>query len=131
MLKGEYVVVKLPVDFQISDQILKFDFYNLIRTSDELSLVIRNDENFDFKKFEYEDNWSIFRFESSLDFSLIGVLDGVIKPLSEKNISVFVFSTFDTDYVMFKTENKFKVISILENSVSIKVGSCRSIEAIS
>ena len=115
MLKGEYVVIKLPVDFQISDQILKFDFYYLIRTSDELSLVIRNDENFDFKKFEYEDNWSIFRFESSLDFSLIGVLDGVIKPLSEKNISVFVFSTFDTDYVMFKTENKFKVISILEN----------------
>ena len=115
ILKGEYVVVKLPVDFQISDQILKFDFYNLARTSDELSLVIRNDENFDYKKFEYEDNWSIFRFESSLDFSLIGVLDGVIKPLSEKNISVFVFSTFDTDYVMFKTENKFKVISILEN----------------
>ena len=115
MLKGEYVVVKLPVDFQISDQILKFDFYNLARTSDELSLVIRNDENFDYKKFEYEDNWSIFRFDSSLDFSLIGVLDGVIKPLSGKNISVFVFSTFDTDYVMFKTENKFKVISILEN----------------
>ena len=115
MLKGEYVVVKLPVDFQISDQILKFDFYNLSRTVDELSLVIRNDENFDYKKFEYEDNWSIFRFDSSLDFSLIGVLDGVIKPLSEKNISVFVFSTFDTDYVMFKTENKFKVISILEN----------------
>ena len=115
MLKGEYVVVKLPFDFQIPEQILKFDFYNLARTSDELSLVIRNDENFDYKKFEYEDNWSIFRFDSSLDFSLIGVLDGVIKPLSEKNISVFVFSTFDTDYVMFKTENKFKVISILEN----------------
>ena len=115
MLKGEYVVVKLPFDIQIPEQILKFDFYNLARTSDELSLVIRNDENFDYKKFEYEDNWSIFRFDSSLDFSLIGVLDGVIKPLSGKNISVFVFSTFDTDYVMFKTENKFKVISILEN----------------
>ena len=115
MLKGEYVVVKLPFDFQIPEQILKFDFYNLARTSDELSLVIRNDENFDYKKFEYENNWSIFKFESLLDFSLIGVLDGVIKPLSEKNISVFVFSTFDTDYVMFKTENKFKVISILEN----------------
>ncbi len=115
MLKGEYVVVKLPFDFQIPEQILKFDFYNLSRTSDELSLVIRNDENYDYKKFEYEDHWSVFRFNSSLDFSLTGVLQGVIKPLSEKNISVFVFSTFDTDYVMFKTENKFKVISILEN----------------
>jgi len=115
MLKGEYVVVKLPFDFQIPEQILKFDFYNLSRTSHELSLVIRNDENYDYKKFEYEDHWSVFRFNSSLDFSLTGVLQGVIKPLSEKNISVFVFSTFDTDYVMFKTENKFKVISILEN----------------
>jgi len=115
MLKGEYVVVKLPFDFQLPEQILKFDFYNLSRTSDELSLVIRNDENYDYKKFEYEDHWSVFRFNSSLDFSLTGVLQGVIKPLSEKNISVFVFSTFDTDYVMFKTENKFKVISILEN----------------
>ena len=115
MLKGEYVIVKLPFDFQIPEQILKFDFYNLSRTSDELSLVIRNDENYDYKKFEYEDHWSVFRFDSSLDFSLTGVLQGVIKPLSEKNISVFVFSTFDTDYVMFKTENKFKVISILEN----------------
>ena len=63
-----------------------------------------------WQQFEYEDNWSIFRFDSLLDFSLIGVLDGVIKPLSEKNISVFVLTTFDTDYVMFKTENKFKVI---------------------
>ena len=115
MLKGEYVVVKLPFDFQIPEQILKFDFYNLSRTSDELSLVIRNDENYDYKKFEYEDHWSVFRFNSSLDFSLTGALESVIKPLSEKNISVFVFSTFDTDYVMFKTENKFKVISILEN----------------
>lgn len=115
MLKGEYVVVKLPFDFQIPEQILKFDFYNLSRTFHELSLVIRNDENYDYKKFEYEDHWSVFRFNSSLDFSLTGVLQGVIKPLSEKNISVFVFSTFDTDYVMFKTENKFKVISILEN----------------
>ena len=97
MLKGEYVVVKLPLDFRLPDQILKFDFYNLSRTSNELSLVIRNDDNFDYKKFEFEDNWSIFRFNNSLDFSLTVVLEGVIKPLSENNISVFVFSTFDTD----------------------------------
>ncbi len=115
MLKGEYVVVKLPLDFQITEQILKFDFYNLSKTSSELSLIIRNDDNFDYKKFQYEDHWSIFRFSSSLDFSLTGALESVIKPLSEKNISVFVLATFDTDYVMFKTENKFKVISILGN----------------
>ena len=115
MLKGEYVVVKLPLDFQISEQILKFDFYNLSKTSSELSLIIRNDDNFDYKKFQYEDHWSIFRFNSSLDFSLTGALESVIKPLSENNISVFVFSIFDTDQVMFKSENKINVISILEN----------------
>ena len=55
MLKGEYVVVKLPLDFQISEQILKFDFYNLSKTSSELSLIIRNDDNFDYKKFQSRD----------------------------------------------------------------------------
>ena len=45
---------------------------------------------------------------------MVGVLENVIKPLSENGISVFVLSTYDTDYVMFKSSNKNKIIKILE-----------------
>ena len=57
----------------------------------------------------------ILKFDTILDFELTGVLDKIISPLSENGIGVFVFSSFDTDYVMFKSENKNKVISILKS----------------
>ena len=67
-----------------------------------------------FKEFPFEDDWNIFKFAHTLDFSMVGVLENVIKPLSENGISVFVLSTYDTDYVMFKSSNKNKIIKILE-----------------
>ena len=40
-----------------------------------------------------------------LDFALTGVLASLLKPLAEARISVFSVSTFDTDYLLVKTES--------------------------
>jgi len=114
ILEGTYVVIKLPLDYILDQKIFNFQFFNITKTNSELSLVIRNDENFNFKEFPFEDDWNIFKFAHTLDFSMVGVLENVIKPLSENGISVFVLSTYDTDYVMFKSSNKNKIIKILE-----------------
>tara|TARA_Y100001960_G_scaffold270459_1_gene296574 strand:+ start:310 stop:690 length:381 start_codon:yes stop_codon:yes gene_type:complete len=114
ILEGTYVVIKLPLDYILDQKIFNFQFFNITKTNSELSLVIRTDENFNFKEFPFEDDWNIFKFAHTLDFSMVGVLENVIKPLSENGISVFVLSTYDTDYVMFKSSNKNKIIKILE-----------------
>ena len=114
ILEGTYVVVKLPFDYVLDKKIFDFQFFNITKTNSELSLVIRDDEDFNFKEFLFEDDWNIFKFAYTLDFSMVGVLESVIKPLSENDISVFVFSTYETDYVMFKSSNKNKIITILE-----------------
>ncbi len=114
ILEGTYVVIKLPFDYILDQKIFNFQFFNITKTNSELSLVIRTDENFNFKEFPFEDDWNIFKFVHTLDFSMVGVLENVIKPLSENGISVFVLSTYDTDYVMFKSSNKNKIIKILE-----------------
>ncbi len=114
ILEGTYVVVKLPFDYVLDKKIFDFQFFNITKTNSELSLVIRDDEDFNFKEFLFEDDWNIFKFAYNLDFSMVGVLESVIKPLSENDISVFVFSTYETDYVMFKSSNKNKIITILE-----------------
>ena len=114
ILEGTYVVVKLPFDYVLDKKIFDFQFFNITKTNSELSLVIRDDEDFNFKEFPFEDDWNIFKFAYTLDFSMVGVLESVIKPLSENDISVFVFSTYETDYVMFKSSNKNKIITILE-----------------
>ena len=114
ILEGTYVVIKLPFDYILDQKIFNFQFFNITKTNSELSLVIRTDENFNFKEFPFKDDWNIFKFVHTLDFSMVGVLENVIKPLSENGISVFVLSTYDTDYVMFKSSNKNKIIKILE-----------------
>ena len=114
ILEGTYVVIKLPFDYILDQKIFNFQFFNITKTNSEVSLVIRTDENFNFKEFPFEDDWNIFKFAQTLDFSMVGVLENVIKPLSENGISVFVLSTYDTDYVMFKSSNKNKIIKILE-----------------
>lgn len=44
------------------------------------------------------------RIAGTLDFSLIGILADISRLLAEENISIFVTSTFDTDYIFTKTE---------------------------
>ncbi len=61
-----------------------------------------------------EDGWKAFRVQGILDFSLIGILSGICNALAENGISVFVISTFDTDYVLTKKENYQRALDILE-----------------
>ena len=55
-----------------------------------------------------EDGWKAFRICGKLDFSLVGILAGITEVLAKKRIEVFVVSTYDTDYVLIKSE-KFGV----------------------
>ena len=61
-----------------------------------------------------EDGWKAFRVQGILDFSLIGILSGICEILADNRISVFVLSTFDTDYVLIKKENYQRALDILE-----------------
>lgn len=61
-----------------------------------------------------EDGWKAFRVQGILDFSLIGILSGICEILADNRISVFVLSTFDTDYVLIKKGNYQRALDILE-----------------
>lgn len=41
-----------------------------------------------------------FEVEGPLDFTLTGVLSGLLGPLAEQQLSVFTVSTFDTDWIL-------------------------------
>ena len=44
--------------------------------------------------------FTAFAVEGPLDFSLTGILAGLLAPLAEAGISVFTLSTFDTDWIL-------------------------------
>ena len=50
--------------------------------------------------------WTAFMIEGILDFSLIGILSRIAGTLADAGIGIFAISTYNTDYILVKDENK-------------------------
>ena len=60
-----------------------------------------------------ETGWRALRVSGVLDFSMIGVLAGFTDALAKAGVSVFVVSTYDTDYLFIKTHSLKQAIQAL------------------
>jgi uncharacterized protein len=75
-------------------------FFSITRTGDELSIVCSQCLVPD--GVQCEKGWRCLRVAGTIDFSMIGVVASLATLLSEAGVSVFVVSTFDTDYLLVK-----------------------------
>lgn len=82
------------------------------KTDEENSLVCRTEDVPD-NATDRDDGWKAFRIQGILDFSLIGILAKISALLAENEIGIFVISTFNTDYVLVKSENYTKAVNVL------------------
>ncbi len=116
-IDGNFTVCKVTKGSKID---IDDTFYFTAKTDEELSLVCRSvfvPEN----ALEREDGWVLFRIEGILDFQMVGVLAKVSAILAENSISIFAISTFNTDYILIKSENKQKASTILvQNGYTVK-----------
>jgi len=48
-----------------------------------------------------------------LDFSLTGIIASLATPLAQAGISIFVVSTYDTDYLLIKEKDLERAVWIL------------------
>lgn len=85
------------------------------KTDQELSLVCST-QYAPAEALERQDGWRAFRIEGVLDFSLIGILSEITTLLAEEEIGIFAVSTFNTDYILTKSDNYNKALTVLENA---------------
>lgn len=102
VLPDEVSICRLGPDQAIPDWAHNRVFSAITRTRDELSIVCFADEVPDHLKAER--GWRILKMEGPFDLSLIGILAGVANVLKASAISLFVVSTFDTDYVLVRKD---------------------------
>jgi hypothetical protein len=76
------------------------EFVSITRTPAELSIVCSQDAVPKNAKCEFD--WRCLQVIGPLDFSLVGVIASLTDTLAAANISLFVISTFDTDYLLVK-----------------------------
>lgn len=111
-LEDEFSVLKLdsfPYD------VLDKPFAFAARTDGERSLVCRS-QDAPRTFISCEPGWRAFRVTGTLDFSLIGILSAITQVLAQARIGVFVVSTFDTDYVLVKSENEASAMEALAHA---------------
>jgi hypothetical protein len=100
ILPHHLAVCRLPADHPVPGWIDRLPFWSLTRTADEISLVLP--EEAASPQWRQETGWRALKVRGPLEFGLIGVLAQLTVALAAGGVSVFVLSTFDTDYVLVR-----------------------------
>ena len=114
VLPGMYGIARFAPDARISFRYERSFFYSLAKTDQELSLVC--EEEFLPADVKAERGRRLIRVESTLAFSLTGIVAALAVPLAEASVSIFSVSTYDTDYLLVRDEDVEKAIAALERA---------------
>jgi hypothetical protein len=118
-LDDTFTIYQLDKYQNIPSEIYNSEFYSITRTSDEISIVTNCKT--DLKLSKSSKRWKGYKIDGILDFSLTGIINDITKPLKDNKISVFVVSTFNTDYIFIKEEffNRSQEIFKLTDNIRI------------
>ncbi len=103
VVNGSFTVHQLAPDGEIPENIFQCAFYSISRTDQELSIVCPSSLAVNSEK--SEPGWSCLKIHGPLDFSLTGILADISGSLARAGIGIFAISTFDTDYILVKSEH--------------------------
>jgi len=109
ILPQEFTVCKISntenVDFS-------HEFVFLSKTDDEISLVCEAVHT-PADAIACESGWRVLKISGVLEFTMVGVIAKIAELLAAANISIFVISTYNTDYVLVKAERLDDCVQVL------------------
>ncbi|HEX6097492.1 MAG TPA: ACT domain-containing protein [Thermoanaerobaculia bacterium] len=89
-------------------------FTSVSRTADELSIVCDDDAVPD--GIPAERGWRALKLEGPIPFEMTGVAAALLAPLAEARISIFLVSTYDTDYLLLRAEGFERALGVLRGA---------------
>ncbi len=101
VLDETFAVCHLDAEAEFPAWAARSEFLSVTRTVNELSVVCA--EECVPEDVKCQRDWRALKMEGPLDLSLVGVLAGMLAPLDEAGVPVFVISTHDTDYVLVRS----------------------------
>jgi len=114
LLTGSYSVSRLPAGAPWPVWLPPDGLVSVTRTTRELSVVC--DSAAVPSGVQREDGWRALELAGPIPLETTGVAAAFTAPLGRDGISVFVISTYDTDYVLVKEQNLDRAIDSLRAS---------------
>ena len=105
VLDGRYAICRLGPTELVPASLPQASLLSITRTPTELSIVCQESDNLPGLA---EAGWRCLVVDGILEFDQVGILASLAQSLAEAGVSIFVLSTYDTDYLMVK-ENKLEV----------------------
>lgn len=103
VLAGRLSVCRLPAEAPWPNRVGSSSLFSVTRTAHELSVVCAAGE--EPAGAVVEPGWRSLEVAEPLDFGMVGVMAGITGCLARAGVSVFVISTYDTDYVLVREQD--------------------------
>jgi hypothetical protein len=103
LLEETFAIHSLASDIEIPKAVFDAPIFFIAKTYEETSIVLPQSIN--IVSDEVEKDWQALEVVGPLDFTLTGLLSKISTILAKEKISIFAISTFDTDYILVKSNN--------------------------
>jgi uncharacterized protein len=113
ILPSPVAVCRLAPDAAVPDW-ARGAFLSITRTADELSIVC--DDDAVPAEIQAERNWRVLKLEGPIPFEMTGVAAALLAPLAAAGISIFLVSTYDTDYLLLKSASFERALGVLRGA---------------
>jgi len=114
VLSGLYSVHLFAPDAEVPELEHQQSLFSVTRTDEELSVIC--DSAITLDSISREEDFKCMKIDVVLEFSLVGVLSKITSILTEVKVSVFALSTFNTDYILFKSADLDTVVGCLQEA---------------
>ena len=102
VLSDTFTIHSLPDDASIPPLVFKAPVYFIGKTHEELSLVVPN--TIDVQSEDSDTDWRALEVLGPLSLSMVGIMAQISSVLAQAKVSIFILSTFETDFFLVKQQ---------------------------
>jgi hypothetical protein len=114
LLDEKFAISKMPQFAELPSVFAKGEMCFVMRTDDELTII--SPEFMAPDNDQQEIGYRGIRIAGQIPSKTTGILISLVKPLTEAGISIFVVSTFSSDYIFLLEENLVKATQALQHA---------------
>jgi uncharacterized protein len=114
LLPLRLAISRLAAEAPIPAWATQGSLFSVTRTNGELSIVA--EESATPSGLQTQPGWRALKVHGPFAFSEIGVISSLASPLAESKISMFVLSTFSTDYLLIASNDLAAAIAVLQQA---------------
>ncbi len=102
VLNETFAIHSLDANAVVPNCVFEYPVYFIGKTPDELSIVLPQSAS--ISSIETDSDWRVLEVLGPLSLSLVGIMSEISGVLADAKVSIFVLSTFDTDFFLVKSE---------------------------